>query len=619
MDFDIFVSAILGNLFAFLDPGSRIYALYLLASVVLAFVAYRQVERAHIAELKAEGSEVTERVGFLSYLFNPKIWGHSSALLDMRYFVVNSAVYYGLLLQFFVGSHAVSTGFHNLLINSFQAPEAALISGPAGIAAYTLASVLALDFGVYIMHYGFHRNPMLWEFHKVHHSAEEMTPMTLFRMHPVDLLLTSVSVMFFQALAYGGFYFLTASEPQVASIFGLNIVLFGFYLLGYNLRHSHIWLNFPFWLSKILVSPAQHQIHHSSDPKHFDRNMGLIFSFWDQLFRTHYIPREREELDYGLAKGEPSPFQSIGEMYLKPFKMAFGQMKQGVSSMSRRLVLYASATLVTCVVALAYQPSGGPPAVPSVRLADLTWTEVHSAIESGYKTVIVPTGGTEQNGPFVVLGKHHHVVARTSKVIAENLGKTLVAPVMDYVPEGEISPQPTGHMSYAGTISIPEQLFEAVLEATARSLRVHGFDQIYFLGDSGGNQNAQAKVADRLSQEWALDGVRVTSLNAYYDRNGQFDHLLSSGFSEAEIGYHAGIRDTSELLAIDPSLVRLESRNVLPGMDTGHSGNPSKASAAIGRKMLDLKINAALEQIREIRKVERQFAASRRDSGLTGL
>ena len=214
--------------------------------------------------------------------------------------------------------------------------------------------------------------------------------MTLFRMHPVDLLLTSVSVTFFQAVAYGGFYFLTASEPQMASIFGLNVVLFGFYLLGYNLRHTHIWLNFPVWLSKILVSPAQHQIHHSSDPKHFDRNMGLIFSFWDQLFKTHYIPREREQLSYGLSRDEPSPFQSISEIYFKPFRLAYGQLRQGFSTMSRRLVLYASATLLTCVVALAFQKPGGEPGLPSVKLADLTWTEVHSAIERGYRTVIRP-------------------------------------------------------------------------------------------------------------------------------------------------------------------------------------------------------------------------------------
>lgn len=610
MSFDIFVAEVLGSLFSFLDPGSRIYALYLLTALILAFVAYLQIERLHTAELRAEGRAETRRVGFLAYVFNPKIWTHPSALLDMRYFVVNSAVYYGLLLQFFVGSAAVSTGFYTLLTNTFSIPETALISGPAGIALYTLASVLALDFGVYIMHYAFHRNPVLWEFHKVHHSAEEMTPMTLFRMHPVDLLLTSASVTFFQALAYGGFYFLTASEPQMASIYGLNVVLFGFYLFGYNLRHTHIWLNFPVWLSKILVSPAQHQIHHSSDPKHFDRNMGLIFSFWDQLFKTHYIPREREQLSYGLSRHEPSPFQSISEIYIKPFKLAYRQLRQGFSTMSRRLVLYASATLLTCVVALAFQKPGGEPGLPSLKLADLTWTEVHSAINRGYTTVIIPTGGTEQNGPFVVLGKHHHVVDRTSAVIAEKLGKTLVAPVMDYVPEGDISPQTTGHMSYAGTISLPEKLFQGVLEATARSLHVHGFEEIYFLGDSGGNQAAQISVAGKLMKEWAGTGVRVASLDAYYDRNGQFDHLLSEGFSQQEIGYHAGMRDTSELLAIDPSMVRLEARNVIAGTETGHSGDALQASAALGRKMLDLKINAALEQIRSLRNGDRRVAAS---------
>lgn len=601
MDFEQFLTVTMGNLLGFIFPNSRIFVVYLLTALVLAFVAYRQVEIAHKAEALAEGEDYIERQSFWAYVFNPKVWLHPSSILDMKYFAVNSAVYYGLLLQFFAGSHLVSTGFYNLLTNVFSAPETAVISGPWGIALYTIASVLALDLGVYLMHYAFHKNPILWEFHKVHHSAEEMTPMTLFRMHPVDLFLTSVSVMFFQAIAFGGFYFLTASTPQVANIFGINVILFGFYLFGYNLRHSHIWLNFPVWLSKILISPAQHQVHHSSDPKHFDHNMGLIFSFWDQLFKTHYIPRGHEDLQFGLTRNEPSPFQSVSEMYFKPFKLAASQIKNGFSTGTRRFVIYTSATALAAVVFFSLQEPVGQPGMPSVKLADLTWTEVHAAIQNGHRTVIIPTGGTEQNGPFVVLGKHNAVVGETSQLIARKLGNALVAPIMDYVPEGDISPEPTGHMAYAGTISISEELFEGVLEATVRSLRVHGFNEIYFLGDSGGNQKSQAKVAELLTREWTGEDIKVASLNAYYSRNGQFSHLLQQGYSEKDIGYHAGIRDTSELLAIDPSLVRIKARNVLPDMSWGLSGDPRQASASIGRQMLNLKVDAALKQIQAIR------------------
>ena len=610
MNFEQFLTATMSNLLGFVIPNSRIFVMYLLTAFVLAFVAYRQVEIAHKAEALAEGEDYIERQSFLAYVFNPKVWLHPSSILDMKYFAVNAAVYYGLLLQFFAGSHLVSTGFYAFLVNTFSAPEVAVISGPTGVVLYTIASVLALDLGVYLMHYAFHKNPILWEFHKVHHSAEEMTPMTLFRMHPVDLFLTSVSVMFFQALAFGGFYFLTASTPQVANIFGLNVILFGFYLFGYNLRHSHIWLNFPVWLSKILISPAQHQIHHSSDPKHFDHNMGLIFSFWDQLFKTHYIPREYEDLKFGLTRGEPSPFQSLSELYFKPFKMAAEQVKNGFSTVTRRLVIYTCATALAAVVFFSLQEPAGQPGMPSVKLADLTWTEVHTAIQNGHRTVIIPTGGTEQNGPFVVLGKHNAVVGKTSELIARKLGNALVAPVMDYVPEGDISPKPTGHMAYAGTISISEELFEGVLEATVRSLRVHGFNEIYFVGDSGGNQKSQAKVAKLLSEEWAGEDIKVASINAYYDKNGQFSHLLEQGYSKQDIGYHAGIRDTSEVLAVDPSLVRIKARNVLPDMDWGMSGDPRKASANIGHQMLNLKVEAALKQIQSVRNGDQVIASN---------
>jgi len=296
------------------NPASRIYIFYLFGSLALAWFAYWQVEKAHRAEDIAEGNPVRDRTGFLAYVFDPKIWLHPSSIQDMKFFLANAVLYYGLITQFLIGSDVLSSGFYNLLTGNFGVPETAYLSTGVSLAVYTLLSVLALDFGVFLMHYLHHRIPVLWQFHKVHHSAEQLNPMTLFRMHPVDLALTSISIMVFQSMAYAGLFFLTASPPAALTILGLNLITFLFYVFGYNLRHSHIWLNYPVWLSKILVSPAQHQIHHSSDPKHFDRNMGLIFSFWDQMFGTHYIPVEREKLNYGLSRQEPNPFKSVSDL-----------------------------------------------------------------------------------------------------------------------------------------------------------------------------------------------------------------------------------------------------------------------------------------------------------------
>ena len=113
----------------------------------------------------------------------------------------------------------------------------------------------------------------------------------------------------------------------------------------------------------------------------------------------------------------------------------------------------------------------------TVFLEELTWTEVRDALADGTTTVIIPTGGTEQNGPHMVLGKHNYLVKHKAGEVARRLGNTLVAPVMAYVPEGDVDP-PTGHMRFPGTITTPPEVFEQVLEFAARSFRQHGFRDI---------------------------------------------------------------------------------------------------------------------------------------------
>lgn len=237
-----------------------------------------------------------------------------------------------------------------------------------------------------------------------------------------------------------------------------------------------------------------------------------------------------------------------------------------------------------------------------VQLEDLTWTEVRALMADGYKTVIIPTGGVEQNGPHMVLGKHDYIVRYTAERIARKRGKTLVAPVIAYVPEGNIRFR-TGHMAYPGTISMPDDVFAGILEATARSFHAHGFTAILFLGESYGNQPAQKEVAERLDAKWKGEGVRVIQLDEYYAHNGQFQWLLAHGETNETIGGHAGIRDTSELLAVHPAGIRRGRMqpHTAPGMEgSGVDGDPTRASAERGRVMLALKVAAALRQIRAV-------------------
>ena len=241
-----------------------------------------------------------------------------------------------------------------------------------------------------------------------------------------------------------------------------------------------------------------------------------------------------------------------------------------------------------------------------VQLEALTWTEVRALIRAGATTAIVPTGGTEQNGPHMVLGKHNYVVRHAAERIARRLGDALVAPVLAYVPEGSIEP-PDGHMAYAGTIGISEDTFAGILDSTARSLRTHGFTLIAFVGDSGGNQAAQKSVAQALSAEWTGSGVRVLHVSDYYADNHQMTRLLAAGETEASIGSHAGIRDTSELMAVYPDGVRLDRRRPDTDPDmawSGVIGDPTRATAERGEAMLRLKVEAAVRQIRRALSVE---------------
>jgi creatinine amidohydrolase/Fe(II)-dependent formamide hydrolase-like protein len=226
--------------------------------------------------------------------------------------------------------------------------------------------------------------------------------------------------------------------------------------------------------------------------------------------------------------------------------------------------------------------------------------EVRDAIARGTTTIIVPTGGTEQNGPHIVLGKHNFLVRYKAGEIAKQLGNTLVAPVVAYVPEGDVSP-PTGHMRYAGTITTPQDVFMKVLEFAARSFRQHGFLDIALVGDSGGNQEGQRLVAEALNKEWGQTTARVHHVSAYYPGRGD-DWVVSQGVSAEDVGSHAGTHDTASLMYVNPSLLRVDRLVVgKSGDGQGHTGNPAKATALFGKRILEMQIEDAVAQIRTLR------------------
>jgi creatinine amidohydrolase len=238
-------------------------------------------------------------------------------------------------------------------------------------------------------------------------------------------------------------------------------------------------------------------------------------------------------------------------------------------------------------------------------LDELTSSEVRDQVRAGRRTIIIPIGGTEQNGPHMVLGKHNVRVKILAEKIALALGDALVAPVMAYVPEGDAAP-PTSHMRFAGTISVPDSIFQKTLEYAARSLKAHGFRDIVFLGDHGGYRKDEQAVADRLDREWTAEKsmARVHALPEYYRAasSGYAAALRQRGYRDDEIGTHAGLADTSLALAVDPRLVRREllgaARDAGAGRDTGVSGDPRRATAELGQIGVDAIVAESVEAIR---------------------
>jgi creatinine amidohydrolase len=235
----------------------------------------------------------------------------------------------------------------------------------------------------------------------------------------------------------------------------------------------------------------------------------------------------------------------------------------------------------------------------TVYLEDMTWTEVRDAVAAGRTTIIVPVGGTEQSGPHMALGKHNvraHVLAGR---IATQLGNALVAPVIAYVPEGDVAGT-SGHIRFAGTISVTSEAFKGILEGAARSFRRAGFRDIVLIGDHGSYQSELAAVAARLNREWAATPVRVHFIAEYYRAGTEpFAAVLRQrGLSEAQIGTHAGSGDTSLMLAVDPRLVRADRLAQPPAAAEGTYGDPRAATAALGQAGVDLIVAASVNAIR---------------------
>jgi creatinine amidohydrolase/Fe(II)-dependent formamide hydrolase-like protein len=228
----------------------------------------------------------------------------------------------------------------------------------------------------------------------------------------------------------------------------------------------------------------------------------------------------------------------------------------------------------------------------------MTWTEIRDAMQAGARRVIVPIGGTEQNGPHMVMGKHNYVVTFSAGELAKKLGNTLIAPTVAWVPEGSYANANFGDKP--GVITLPSPSYDHLLEAAARSLAHHGFTEILFIADSGGDQAGMRAVAESLNAEWNGGAAKVFALDEYYEKGQEYSRAwlqAAYGYEMSEIGTHAGITDTSAVMFVFPDGIRGDLR--MPGggsPEAGVTGNPTLATPEIGSMVIKFKVVAAQQQ-----------------------
>jgi sterol desaturase/sphingolipid hydroxylase (fatty acid hydroxylase superfamily) len=186
-------------------------------------------------------------------------------------------------------------------------------------ALFTIALFVADDFTRFLLHWMMHKVPALWALHRVHHSAEVLTPITIYRVHPLESFFYSLRLILAQGIVLGIFFYGFGMRLSAWEVAGANAITYCLNLAGANLRHSHVWLSFGPWLEYLFISPAQHQIHHSEQPEHFDRNFGAFLAIWDLLFRSLYrAAGQRRPSGFGLGRGQGNPHTRLHLAYLEP-------------------------------------------------------------------------------------------------------------------------------------------------------------------------------------------------------------------------------------------------------------------------------------------------------------
>ena len=296
------------------DPNQRLFWGYLASALILAIVVYF----INLKKVVKSDSIKEKPSGLISFLFPSKVFLARSAVNDYALFIVNK-LFKAALFPFIVLTMVpVALAISSAIEGVFGAMAPFELSSTNIMIIFTVMLFIFDDFTRFLLHYILHKVPFLWEFHKVHHSATVLTPFTVYRSHPVENYLYACRMALTQGFVVGLCYYLFGPTLKMLDIIGANIFVFAFNIMGSNLRHSHIWISWGDKIESIFLSPAQHQIHHSDNVKHFDKNFGTVISIWDRLFNCFIRASEVEELTFGIGK-EGSQHKNLLGIYLQPF------------------------------------------------------------------------------------------------------------------------------------------------------------------------------------------------------------------------------------------------------------------------------------------------------------
>jgi sterol desaturase/sphingolipid hydroxylase (fatty acid hydroxylase superfamily) len=308
----------------FWDPKKRIFFGYLFLSLVIGAVWLVAVKH---KTLRASLAQIFDRRVFLS----------SSAKADYKIFVINR--FFTLFISPLpITQLSIATAVFYFLLSVDWLQSGVFSDAPIAmiVTLFTCAMFIFDDFTKFLLHRWMHRWPLLWAIHKVHHSAETMTPITVYRVHPLEGVLYGLRSVFVQGTVLSVFFFFFGNAVDLITIVGVNAAVFVFHVTGSNLRHSHIDIHYWPWLERLLISPAQHQLHHSTAVEHYDKNFGVALAVWDWLFGSLHLSEKDRTLAFGLPPEEASA-DALLDIYLRPFRDMAAVIRRRLRRLQRAL------------------------------------------------------------------------------------------------------------------------------------------------------------------------------------------------------------------------------------------------------------------------------------------